>query len=431
MTWLQRYQLRRMSRGSLWLLPALSILVVLVVVAPLVRRLDRATGWTWFNLPPESARLVLGALTASMLTFVVFVVSSMLIVVQLSSAQVTPRIIAMAFADRRVKWVLSAFTFAYAYTIAAAARVEDVTPQLPAALAVVLDLACIALFFWFAQAVGTSLRPITILVRVAREGLAVVEDIYPEMYYGEEKPCALIPRPPTGWVVVDHAGPPGVLLAFGHEELVALAERSDATIELIPRVGDFLSTGEPLFRVSAGGRPLDADLLRGCIAVGSGRTMEQDPQFAFRIIVDIANKALSPAINDPTTAVLALDQLHRLLKNVGRRRLYPGQHLDARGHVRLLYRTPDWADFVTLAVTEIRHYGAGSLQVARRLRAMLEHLMRVLPDARRDVLEQELQLLYRATERLFADDEDRARARVGDLQGIGGSMSSSSLDRHE
>ena len=149
--------------------------------------------------------------------------------------------------------------------------------------------------------------------------------------------------------------------------------------------------------------------------------MEQDPRFAFRIRVDIASKSLSPGINDPTTAVLALDQIHRLLMHVGKRRLNAGQAHDADGRLRLCYRTPDWDDFVSLAVTEIRHFGGSAMQVARRLQALLEHLLKVLPEARKTALRQELHLLQRAIERNFPDAEDRADAAVGDLQGIGGS----------
>src|SRR4029077_7268164 len=86
------------------------------------------------------------------------------------------------------------------------------------------------------------------------------------------------------------------------------------------------------------------------VAISDERTLEQDPAFAFRIIVDIASKALSPAINDPTTAVLALDQLHHLLRNVGSRQLDDGRVCDAAGRLRLAYRTPDWEDYVYLAV---------------------------------------------------------------------------------
>ena len=109
--------------------------------------------------------------------------------------------------------------------------------------------------------------------------------------------------------------------------------------------------------------------LRGCVAVGTERTLEQDPRFAFRILVDIANKALSPAINDPTTAGAAIDQIHHLLRTVAGRHLDDGRVRDSTGRLRLLYRTPDWEDFVHLAVTEIRHFGGVSIQVARRLRA--------------------------------------------------------------
>ena len=419
MTWLQRYQLRRRFRWSLWVYPAIAMAAVFIV-APLVRSVERATEWPWLNLTPDGARSVLSAFTSSMLTFVVFVVSSMLIVVQLASAQLTPRVIAMAFSNRKVKWVLGAFTFAYTYTVAAAGRIDEHVPQLPVALAIALNIGSIALFFWFAQELGSSLRPISILVRIARHGLALIEHLYPDPFDPQEQRQ---PKPVLSpdCDVIDHVGPTGVVLAFSQLDLVAIAEKADATLELLPQVGDFLSRGEPLFRVKPSNQPIDADALRGCIAVGPERTLEQDPAFAFRIIVDIANKALSPAINDPTTAVLALDQLHRLLRHVGMRRLDAGQVADSKGFVRLYYRTPDWVNFVTLAVSEIRLYGAGSVQVARRLRAMLEHLSETLHESRRPALVQELKLLEAATMRLFSESEDRVRASVGDLQGLGGS----------
>jgi uncharacterized membrane protein len=390
-----------------------------------VRWLDRTTGWGWFNLTPDGARSILGAFTSSMLTFVVFIVSSMLIVVQLASAQLTPRVIAIAFSDRRVKWVLAVFTFTYTYTIAAAGRVDDVAaPQFAVALAIALNLACIVLFFRFVQDLGGSLRPISMLVRVASEGLAVIESIYPEPFDPAERPAHLPPPQSPGMQEITHEGTAGVFLAFSQQDLLALAEHADVMIELIPHVGEFLSRGDPLFRVHGAGRPIDAASLRACIAIGPERTLEQDPRFAFRIIVDIANKALSPAINDPTTAVLAIDQLHRLLTRVGKRRLDAGQVSGAQERTRLCFKTPDWGDFVSLAAAEIRHFGAGSLQVARRLRAMLEHLLRALPQARHAALQRELDLLQSAAQRLYPDEADRASAAIGDLQGIGASAPS-------
>jgi uncharacterized membrane protein len=151
--------------------------------------------------------------------------------------------------------------------------------------------------------------------------------------------------------------------------------------------------------------------------------MEQDPAFAFRIIVDIASKGLSPAINDPTTAVLAIDQIHHLLRSVGGRHLDEGLAHDGSGSLRLVYRTPDLEDFVYLAVTEIRQFGGTSIQIARRLRAMLENLTDVLPPERTVLLRSELTLLQRSAGRFFPEPEDQALAGVSDLQGVGGKHS--------
>src|SRR4029077_4258914 len=121
--------------------------------------------------------------------------------------------------------------------------------------------------------------------------------------------------------------------------------------------------------------------------------IEQDSLFAFRVIVDIAIKALSPAINDPTTAVTAMDQLQRLLHDVGRRYLRGEAILDANGQPRLILRTPNWEDFVQLSCSEIRYYGASNFQIARKLQAMLLSLMHELPPYRTPALQREIDLL--------------------------------------
>src|SRR5688572_8059399 len=136
------------------------------------------------------------------------------------------------------------------------------------------------------------------------------------------------------------------------------------------------------------------------------RTIEHDPTFAFRVIVDIANKALSSAINDPTTAVLAIDQIKRLLRAVGRRHLHDDVIRDAAGNLRVVYRTPRWEDFVQLSCREIRVNGAAHFQVARRLRSMLENLQPALPEARRPALRKELDLLDEALVRLNLQPDD-------------------------
>ncbi len=119
--------------------------------------------------------------------------------------------------------------------------------------------------------------------------------------------------------------------------------------------------------------------------------------------------------------MLAIDHLHHLLREVGGRYLVDGHESDETGRVRLVYRTPNWEDFVRLAVTELRQYGRSSVQVNRRLRAMLQDLIETLPDRRAPILHNELTLLVAASKREFPDLDDQTLAEISDLQGMGGS----------
>jgi uncharacterized membrane protein len=247
---------------------------------------------------------------------------------------------------------------------------------------------------------------------IAWLGSRVIESVYLQRL--DERPIGSPPA--TGHVpegeptATIRSSSNGVVLAFDQKGLLALAQRADSVIEMVPQVGDQVAAGDPLFRVFKESAALLQTSLCESIALGQERTLEQDPTFVFRILVDVALKGLSPAINDPTTAVLALDRIHHLLRIVGNRQLNTGQMRDKTGRLRFVYRTPDWEDFVHLAVTEIRHCGCTSIQIARRLRAMLEDLIQSVPEARAVLLRQELALLRRSAERAFAEPEDRALA---------------------
>jgi uncharacterized membrane protein len=268
---------------------------------------------------------------------------------------------------------------------------------------------------------GKTLRPSSALQVVGFAGREVVQSVYPSKLRRDQpsisKPVESLKKDPRRLVlnVVD-----GVVLAFDRRGLISMAESSNCLIELVPQVGDFIAAGDPLFRVYEGGEDLSGESLRQSVALGQERTLEQDPMYAFRIIVDIASKALSPAINDPTTAVLAIDQIHHLLRDVGSRSLAEGRETDRNGQLRLVYRTPNWEDFVLLAVTEIRQYGRDSIQIVRRLRAMLENLIDTLPERRDPMLRLELSLVEASSKRTFLDLYDQALAETGDLQGMGG-----------
>jgi uncharacterized membrane protein len=420
MTWLQRYRIRHYISNSVWILPVLSA-VAAVAAVRVLHWIEQEMGWV-SPVDPDTARAVLGTMASALFTSIVFVCTALLVAVQLASAALTPRIIALVFRDPITKSCLTLLVFTFTFSLAALIRIKAAVPLLTAHLAAYVSLVSLCAFFYLIDHLGKALRPSGALRGVAWLGGKVIDSVYPERFDKLQEgiaPNALhVPGGEPGVMIPSLRD--GVVLAFDDEGLLSLARRADCLIELLPQVGDHVAAGDPLFRIFPGSATLPAEALRQSVAVGQERTPEQDPTLAFRIMVDIASKALSPAINDPTTAVLALDQIHSLLRKVGNRRLADGHVGDTTGHLRLVYRTPDWEDFVRLAVTEIRQFGHASIQIARRLRAMMENLILTLPEARATLLRQELVLLQRSSERSFAEPEDQALAAVSDFQGVGG-----------
>jgi uncharacterized membrane protein len=418
MNWLQRYRIRLYLRNSIWVFPA-SALLLGVLLARILVHMEEGLGWTGKS-DPDSVRAVLGTLAGALFTFIVFVCSSLLLVVQLASAQLSPRMIGLLFADRVTKITLSLFVFAFAFAVSVLVRVGASAPPLASNLAAWTAAACIGMFLYLVDHIGKLLRPSGALHAVASRGHQVIENVYPRhMTDPRTTPSGAATLTGQGAAQTVTSCKDGVILAFDIKGIVALATRHACLIELVPQVGEYVAPGDPLFRIyDSADFPVAA--LRRSIAIGAERNMDQDPAFAFRVIVDIASKGLSPAINDPTTAVLAIDQIQHLLRHVGRRRLDDEKVRDTSGRVRLSYRTPNWEDFVALAVTEIRHFGGSSIQVTRRLRAMLENLIKTLPEERAAALHGQLELLKKTAQRFFQEPEDRALADVSDSQGVGG-----------
>ena len=214
----------------------------------------------------------------------------------------------------------------------------------------------------------------------------------------------------------------GAIQAVDSVGLVEWARARDAELVLPRPVGDFVHAGEVLVRVYGGefGDGADEEL-EGMIALGDERTYEQDPAFAIRILVDIANRALSAAVNDPTTAVQVLDHLEDVLGLIGKTDLEErAKPASADTPAAVVMATTRWEDFVTLGLTEIREYGATSVQIVRRLRALLEELLETVRPEHRAALEEELRRLDATVAGAWRDSVDLDRASEADRQGIGG-----------
>jgi uncharacterized membrane protein len=420
MQWNRWYVAKSYLNSALWIVPLVTLLLENVVIR-LVFVLHNWLDWIpWFGSTVTGATEALNTVEALTTAFIVFTFGSLLIVVQVASGQLTPRLIATTLLRNNViRFTVGLFTFTMMFAVGTAARFDTEVPRFAVTIAWVLGIASIAAFFFLIDYTARSLRPVSIVGQIAGNGIKVIESVYPEMTRTEQIPPTPVSIDANARAV-NHLGRSAIILAVNLKSLVGIAQRAGGLVELVPRVGDFVATGDPLFRLHGSAARIDDGKLRAQVAFGPERAIEQDSTFAVRVIVDIAIKALSPAINDPTTAVLAIDQLHRLLRLVGARHLHDDVLHDSAGVPRLIFRTPNWEDFTTLTFSEIRLYGAGNFQIARRLRAMIMNLQEVLPIARQHALRGESELLNRALERHYPFTEDLALARQPDLQGLGG-----------
>ena len=422
MGWNRRYAIVSYLRSSLWTVPLLALVVEQIGVRFLTF-VDQSLQWVpTLSVTAAEAGDAMATIESLTIAFIVFTFGSMLVALQVASAQLTPRIIATTLLrDNTIRSTVGLFVFTLLLAVGTRARLDDPLPMAMVTIAIFAGIGSIAAFLFLIDYTARLLRPTAICQRVAERGMTVIESVYPDAI---EHPYAprqrqQIPSQPARTVV--HEGRSAVVLALNVKALVRLARSADGMIEFVPRVGDFVALAEPLFRLTGGATTLSDRTLRAQVAFGPERTIEQDATFAFRVIVDVAIKALSPAINDPTTAVLALDQIHRLIRVVGRRHLHDDAVHDDQGALRLILPTPNWDDFVDLSFSEIRLYGASNFQVTRRLYAIIEDLMNVLPETRQAALHRQLHALNNALERLHLLPEDLTLARQPDRQGLGGS----------
>ena len=413
-----------------WLVPTLCVAVAIGLsygAQALDARLPQERhAWYLFHGGPEGARSVLSAVSSSMMTFAGLVFSVTILVLQQASNQFSPRVLRTFLRDRRSQLALGIFVGTFVYALlglrnvrGTAEGIERYVPSLSVWLAVVLALLCVGTFIYYIHHVAQSIRAVVILTRIRDETRHTLERMYPEGV-GEDSEEAHSERPeglPS--LLVTYSGTSGVLVTVDEEALFACAREADVTLALEPLVGDFIPHGGTLFTVWGEASKLDMEALLESLIIGPERTLQQDTAFGFRQLVDIAERALSPGINDPTTAVQAIDQLHDLLRRMVGRRFPSPARKDEEGTPRLLCPRPDWSAYVRLAVDEVRRYGEGSFQVAQRLRFLLEDLLRVAPSFRRDELERQLSLLEASVERGFPDAREAVMAHRANPQGHG------------
>lgn len=430
MKWNRSYSIKNYISGSLWLVPFFAVVLFWVVSRAthgfggwLIRtgRIDETTAF--YGVSIVGARTLLETIITSNLSFLVFTFGSLLVAIQVAGGQYTPRIIATTLLrDNAIRFTVGYFIFTLLFAVRVLAKMGgDTVHQFNTFIAGNLGMGSVVVFLYLIDYAARFLRPVSIVQRVGEMGIMVIKEFYPETTVSSRS-SNWSDRSAAPHRIAMHSNRSGVLLAVDLIGLVERARQAGGIIEIIPLVGDFVAVDDPLFRLYGGASTLDEKQLLTKVAFGSERTLQQDPTFAFRILVDIAIKALSLGINDPTTAVLAIDQLHRLLRHVGLKHVSREEIRDSVDELRLIFRTPNWEDFVHLSCTEIRLCGASSIQVMRRMRSMLENLIYTLPPHRHAELHQQLEFLDRTIEGQYAFAEDRMLARIPDPQGLGGSV---------
>ena len=410
---------RTRYRQSLVALPSLYVIGV-VLVGFLAPEIDASRDGGTANV--DTARDVLTATATGMIAFTGFVLSGVLLVVQFAAGQYSPRLVLWFRRDMLIKHAIGTFLAASVFALVALRRLDqpgsELSPDVTLAVALLLLVGASLLFLALLQRVTDRLRPRTLFGAVAREGIRAARDTYPAALGEDTAPERAEWTSPESQSV-RLPGHPGVVTSFDREALVAAAEDADAVIELVPAVGEFAGARAELLRVH-GGDGVDAAALARHVVVADERTIEQDPAFAMRIIADTAIRALSPAVNDPTTAVHALDVLEVLVRELASRDLDASLARDATGALRLVWRSPGWDDVLDLAFDEIRGYGSSSIQVCRRLRAVLEDLLaETLPSRHADIREHLRRLQVDVVTAFPEGSPERELAQVPDRTGLG------------
>ncbi|MER7661061.1 MULTISPECIES: DUF2254 domain-containing protein [unclassified Streptomyces] len=419
-SWASVFRLRQYVKASLWILPLFGIVlgVLLAECAIVADGVDWPPGGWRYSATTASG--VLSSIVGAMVALLGFVVTIGVLVVQQATGTLSPRYMRLWYRDRLQKVVLATFTGTFAFAFSLLRRIEtDAVPDLGISFAGAAVAVSLLLLLVYLNRFTHNLRPVAIAQMVGTMGADVFS-------HGAETVRGAAPgageRVPSGApVAVVRAERGGAIQAFNVTALVAEAVRHDCCLVVTHLIGDFVPAGTVLVEVHGGTSAPDAARVSGLVALGPERTIEQDPAFALRILVDIAIRALSPAVNDPTTAVQVMNYIESFLQLAGGEPLH-GRYVLADGHgrPRLVLPGRDWDDYVQLGLCEIREYGVHSVQVCRRLRALLACLLDTLPAARRPALRVQSELLREAVEQVFTDPARRAFAQVADRQGIGG-----------
>lgn len=438
--------LRDLVRTRLWPVPAAAVVAALLLGLGLPRldsavdgRLSTTVGHVLFGGDSDAARSLLGVIGTSMITVTSLTFSLTVVTLQLASSQFSPRLLRTFTRDRFVQATLALFlaTFTYALTVLRAVRSpgdngqREFVPQIAVTVAFVLAVASVLGLVLFLAHLSEQIRVETMLRNVHRDASHTMDDVLP-MRDGRAGPPAPEEHAGTTSCAVDRHSPSdeltvlarddGFLNWVNEDKLLTVATDEDVLVVLDVHPGMFLVRGTPVgvVRPLVGGRleaepavPVTESVAR-CLHAGIERTAAQDVGYGLRQLVDVANKALSPGINDPTTAIHALGHISAFLCDLADRDLGDKLLHDETDRVRVVLRRPDLAAYVDLGISQPRRYGAEDPQVLQRILAVLLDLSHRVTPAQQSVVSDQLRRLQATVRSQPFDQAERAGlARLG------------------
>jgi uncharacterized membrane protein len=408
-------------RASLWFVPAV-LVTASAVLAVVLNGVDvdgeSSLAHLVFPGGPESARAILQAIAGSVITVTGVVFSLTVVTLQLASTQFSPRLLRTFLRDVSNQVVLGTFlaTFTYALLVLRAVQnggddAEAVVPTLAVTGAYVLTAASVFALVYFIDHIARSIRIDSLMREVNEDTLEVLDLVHPDRRDGGLAGEVAVPDAPPAAVVID-AHRSGFVQAVDDRALLAAAVAHGVSLRIESRVGERVVAGSPLARVwrGEGGCDPTSDLkaaVEDAVQIGFERTMQQDVAFGFRQLVDVAVRALSPGVNDPTTAVHALGHLAALLTVVARREVTPIQRCDDDGVLRVVVPVTDLPGYLDLACGQIRRYGAAEPVVTAELLGLLRDVARCdLPPEHAAAVARQADMVVAAAERSTPEPRD-------------------------
>jgi len=372
---------------------------------------------------PQVAQIILSTIAESIMTVVSIVFAILLMTLTLASMQFSPRILVSFVKDRVTQWTLGIFLGTFIYCIAAIPAARSVprpfAPVATVTCAMLLAVACVAWLIYFIHHISQAISVNHIVDRIARETEAVIDDIMPDSQRHAYGPQGIPYDDSRREVLVDSVIS-GYIRYVDTGRLLLLAQTFKLRVRLLRRVGHFVPAGVALFGVSPEERlnPERTRELCSAFDIGPTRTMQQDVEFGVIQIVDIALKAMSSAVNDPSTAITCVDQLGRILIRFVSRNAPVSLLCDPPHVVRVIVPLIGIESLLDTAFEQIRHYAAADIAVSLRIMRALDDVGSTCGELRviQSLIARGRRVLAGCAQRLGTDQIEKLQQRLSALE---------------